>query len=70
MMHDFYHCEFPTLQVIDHELYSFTIPEVLKDQLDMCINKWFMKLTSIACSKECSLKLTNKIVNVQQQLML
>lgn len=57
------------VQVTDHELYSFTIPEKLQDQLDTCINKWFIQLTDIACSKECSVKLKNKVVCVQQLLL-
>ena len=57
------------MQVTDHELYSFTIPEKLQDQLDTCINKWFMLLTDIACSKECSVKLKNRTVSVQQLML-
>ena len=57
------------MQVTDHELYSFTIPEKLQDQLDMCIKKWFMQLTDIACSKECNIKLKNRTVNVQQLML-
>ena len=63
------HIEFSTLQVTDHELYSFTIPEILKDQLDTCINKWFIQLMDIACTKECSLILKNKIVGIQQLIL-
>lgn len=57
------------MQVTDHKLYSFTIPEKLQDQLDTCIKKWFMQLTDIVCSKECSVKLINKVVNVQQLML-
>ena len=57
------------MQVTDHELYSFTIPEKLQDQLDMCIKKWFMQLADIASSKECNIKLKNRAINVQQLML-
>ena len=57
------------VQVKDHELYSFTIPEMLQDQLDTYINKWFSQLTDTARSKQCNVKLDNKIVSAQHLVM-